>query len=227
MENLFKEIASWSNQNSGFLSLIIFVLSLLFGWFTGIFKTLMQKPSLKIKVIPGPTMITCFDTGREFDGNSTHRTAISLYLDIVNIGSAPTDIDKVEVGYHNHTFKHTFLWYWLEQPHVSLSDFKVKIGDSEKYYPFLFQRSVIATKQTNTYLKIGKKTNGIVYFEQQESWGGFQPRINDEEEVKVKIKVIDSFGRSHTTKVNIPFVSIEEARKINSEFGNSLESLKE
>lgn len=165
MENIFKEIISWSNDNSGFLSLVIFVLTLLFGWLTGIFKTLMQRPSLKVSIVPGPTMITCFETGREFKESSTHRTAVSLYLDIVNVGSAPTDIDKVEVGYHNHTFKYTFLWFWLKQPHVSLSDFKVKIGDSEKYYPFLFQQSYMTPKQTETYLEIGEKTNGIVYFE--------------------------------------------------------------
>ncbi len=226
MENLLREITSWANQNSGFLSLIIFLLTLLLGWVTGIFKTLMQKPNLKVEVIPGPTMVTSFETGRKFNENNTYRTAISLYLKIVNTGSAPTDIDRVEVGYHNHSFKYTFLWFWLEKPHVSLSDFRIKIGDSEKVFPFLFQQSFIALKQTETYLEIGKKATGVVYFEQQESWGGFQPRVNDNK-VKVKIKVVDAFGRSYTLKTRIPFVSKEEAQKYNPEFGNSLESLNE
>lgn len=225
MENLLRGIISWTNENSGFLGLIIFLLTLFLGWLSGIFKFLMQKPKLKIKVIPGPTMVTCFETGRNLNKSKTYRTAISLYLKIINIGSAPTDIDRVEVGYHNQSLKYNFFWFWLENSHISLSDFRVKIGDSEKVYPFLFQQSFIAPKQTETYLEIGKKATGIVYFEQRESWGGFQPRINNNK-IKVKIKVVDAFGKSYTLKTQIPFVSKEEAQKFNPEFGNSLESLK-
>jgi hypothetical protein len=67
---------------------------------------------------------------------------------------------------------------------------------------------------------------GISYFEQDEAWGNFYPRESNKE-VKVRIKVIDVFGRAHKVTALIPKVDITEARKFNPQFGNSIESLSE
>jgi hypothetical protein len=132
------EIILWSNDNSGFVSVLIFIITIFLGWVTGIFQGLRQRPKFKIAVIEGPpTMCSTFETGREFNGHKTHRTAISVYLNIANVGSAASDIKSVQIGYH--TIKPSFFRHWLKQSVNALEDFRIQVGDYIKVYPFLIQ----------------------------------------------------------------------------------------
>jgi hypothetical protein len=47
------EIIKWSNENAGFLSIILFVVALFLGWISGIFQSLRKRPKFEIRIIPG------------------------------------------------------------------------------------------------------------------------------------------------------------------------------
>ena len=214
----------WSNENSGFIAIAIFFITLLLVWITCIFQSLRRKPKFVISVLPGPTCCCTFNPGRQYEGRETHITAFALYIQVTNVGHAPSSIKSVSIGYHNHTVKHTMLRFWLDEPTVALKDFMVKIGEDFKVYPFLTQQSILAPNQTDGYLEIGKSVNGVVYFEQPESWGGYFPRVKNEN-VRVKIRIEDSFGRKHARIVRVPVVDLEQASKYNSQFGQTREKL--
>lgn len=223
---LMDELIEWCNFNSGFLSLVLFFVTILFGWTSGIFRTLRNKPKLKIGLIDGPTMISTYENGNNYNGLKTHITSVSLYLEITNVGAAPTDLESIAIAYHNLTFKHTFFWFWIKDRTVARSDFMSDLGDGKvKGYPFLEQASIIAQRNPDTYLCVGKKINGIVYFEQRESFGDFKPRITDGK-VYVKVKITDTFGQNYYLRSWIPFVPIDEARKYYNDFGCTYEKLK-
>lgn len=215
----------WSNENSGFVSVLLFFTALVLGWISGIFKAILRRPLLRIENLGGPSLVATFPTGREHGGYKTHRTAISIYLRITNLGSASTDIIEVNVGYHNRTFKHTFLWFWDSHQVNSLSEFKIKIKDHYKVYPFLVQSNSVFPTKNDTYLEIGRAVVGVVYFEQDESWGAFLPKEANGQ-VRVRIRVKDAFGGYHYRTTKIPKVDLEVARRYNSEFGNSIESMR-
>jgi len=109
IDNLNKLI-EWSNANSGFVSIVLFAFSIGFAWITGIFRSLIKKPKFKIRILPGPTMCSTFTTGKKHEGFDVHRTAISVYLSIANVGSAPASIEKVWVGYRWHIKPFSLLW---------------------------------------------------------------------------------------------------------------------
>ncbi|MEQ1600669.1 MAG: hypothetical protein HOP04_03535 [Methylophilaceae bacterium] len=213
-------IIDWSNQNSGFLTLVLFVLTLAFGWVSGIFKALMHKPDFKIGLLPVPTFICTYPTEQQFNQENTHRTAAVVYLKITNIGAAPAQITSVRLGYHNHSFKYTFLWYWLNQI-SSIGDFGHTVGENLRVFPFLFQKSVLLPQTVHTYLQAGQETNGIVYFEQPHSWGSYRPRVKNKK-TNVLIRVTDAYGNNYSKSFKIDVVDIDYARKFNCNFGNTL-----
>jgi hypothetical protein len=224
--DVIHSIINWCNDNRGALSLIQLTVTIFLGWVSGIFAALRRKPKFKIRVIEGPSLCTTFETGRDFNNHKTHRTAISLYLRIANIGSAPSVIDSIRVGYHNYSFKHTFFWFWIEEECIILNDFQVAINDEDiKVYPFLTQASVLLPRINDNYLETGKEVIGVVYFEQEESFGGFYPR-ELKGLVKVKIRVLDIFGGRHYRIARIPKVSLSEAQRFNPKFGMTSESLR-
>jgi len=104
---------------------------------------------------------------------------------------------------------------------TALEDFHVRIGESVKVYPFLFQRNSLISGNTGTHLDVGKSVDGVVYFEQGDSWGGCYPRIlNGYSTVMVAVR--DIFGHKHCRKFQIPLASLEEAQKYNPSFGATL-----
>lgn len=222
----------WFNANSGFVSILIFITTLILGWITGIFQSLRRRPKFKIKVIPGPTMCSTFHTGNKFNDYDAHRTAISLYLKISNIGNSASDIDRVEIGYHWNLNKKNWLWvkyglgwFWLKRPTVAIEDFHTRIDkDNMKYYPFLMQRSIITNQNPELYLEVGKSTMGIVYFEQDESWGASSPLV-EKGHVKIKIKLYDVFLKAYTTIVTIPIVELDKAKEYTQYFGETLKAI--
>jgi len=138
--NIFENTKEWSNLNSGFVAIVIFIITILFGWFSGIFRALRLKPKLKIEVIEGPSICSTFNAS-DMPDTSHHRTAISIYMQISNIGSSPTAIDKISVGYKSKAYRNPFKWYWLENETVCLSEFLMPIGQQSKTIPFLRQKN--------------------------------------------------------------------------------------
>ncbi len=227
----YTKITEWLNNNTGVLALIIFFATIFLGWASGIFSALRKKPKFNVRFIDGPTFSCTYLTGNMKGDYDIHRTGIALYLSIANTGSSPSSIDYMSVAYHWNVkpisllwLKNSIGWFWLHQQATSLEDFQCKIGESTKVYPFLFQATTLGSSKVETYLNIGQSTNGIVYFEQPDSWGGCFPKaVNDV--IKIKILLHDSYGKKHAYKFKIPAVSIEHARKYNPSFGKTLSEL--
>jgi hypothetical protein len=235
---MLSDFIKLSNENEGFISILLFIIALLFGWISGIFRALRRRPRIKIDIIEGPTLCTTFETGREYEGYKTHKTAISLYLNLTNIGNAPSSIGEITIGYRcvlakfrwlgiRHTIRwlrDAIKWQWLEGPIVALSDFKRQIGESTLIYPFLIQATCHTEQRPETYLRVGEKVNGIVYFEQYEAYGVFCPRTK-EGNTKIKVRIRDAFGKLHSSVVSVPVVSLSEAREFCDTFGEHGEAL--
>ena len=97
----------------------------------------------------------------------------------------------------------------------------MSIGENIKLYPFLFQKSVVSSESAKTYLEPGRSTNGVVYFEQPESWGGYFPRSRNFR-TKVKIVISDSLGKRYRHVTKIDRVTLAKARQYNPQFGTTL-----
>lgn len=224
--------AKWLNDNQGVTGVAVFIVTLILGWASGIFAALRRRPKFRISHIDGPTFCCTFPTGAEHDGQPVHRTGIALYLAVTNVGSAASSIKNISVGYHWHLRPFSVLWlrygvgwYWLRNQIAAIHDFQVKIGENIKVYPFLTQRSIMSGADPSTFLEPGRSTNGVIYFEQSDSWGGCFPAPRTQG-VSVKVVIQDVFGHAHSAKFKIPFLSIEEARKYNPSFGKTLAELR-
>lgn len=224
-------IAGWLNENQGVLGVAIFVVSLAFGWLSGIFSALRRRPKFRIELIEGPTFVCTFQTGKKHGEFDVHRTGVVLYLKIANVGSAPSSIERISVAYHWHVIPFTRAWlryrigwFWLHDQTAAIHDFQTMIGDNMKVYPFLTQKSILISSQANTYLEPGQLENGVVYFEQPDSWGGCFPSVGPHG-VKIKVSVRDVFGSKHTARFIVPSLSLEEARRYNPSFGKTLAEL--
>ena len=215
----------WSNENAGFLGLILFIATIVMGWVSGIFKALRRRPKFVFSLNQGPTFTCTYETERKHNNQPTHRTAIALYIKLKNVGSAPSSISKVKVGYHNYSFKYSFFWFWLDSV-PALCDFGHTVGENIRIFPFLMQPSAIGPYNTDTYLLEGKEINGVVYFEQEESFGSFFPKKDKNGLVKIKVAICDAFGKKYSKKFKINNIELARARKFNPEFGNFLENLR-
>ncbi len=193
---------------------------------------LRRKPKLRLELLPGPTLCTTFSSGDKHQGYDVHRTAISVYLRITNVGSAPTSVERVSLGYHWHLntlnlawIRYSVFWFWLPDPVVTIEDFRVNIGDWIKIYPSLLQRTATSGEAAATYLEVGRATNGVVYFEQKESWGGCFPAPRGGR-TRIRVAVTDTFGTKHRKSFWIPVVALEEAKKYNPSFGETFPTLR-
>lgn len=149
---------------------------------------------------------------------------MGVYLGITNVGSAPTDLDKIIIGYKSTDRKIPFLWHWLKYQTVCRSDFVMKIGEDTKIYPNLMQRNQLTDNKIETYLKEGQRCNGMVYFEGDELYGNKIPYAPENQSL-IKIKVYDVYGKSYSKKAKIPKVTINAARKVCKKFGEPRDSL--
>lgn len=227
----YAAIAKWLNDNQGVVGVGIFAATLAFGWVSGIFSALRRRPKFKIRLIDGPTFVCTFSTGKKHGDFDVHRTGVALYLQIANAGSAASSIDKVSVGYHWQVFRFTKAWlrygigwFWLHDQTAAIHDFQVKIGENIKFYPFLTQRSILSSAQASTFLEPGQSENGVVYFEQSDSWGGCFPAVGPAG-VGIKISLRDIFGGKHVARFTVRSVSLEQAREYNPSFGKTLAEL--
>jgi hypothetical protein len=229
---LYGTMAKWLNENQGVAGVGIFLITLLLGWGSGIFSALRRRPKFRITFIAGPTFCCTFPTGGECDGTPIHRTGIALYLAIANIGSAASSLESISVAYHWHLrplsvlwLRYRIGWFWLHSQTAIVHDFQARIGENVKIYPFLTQRSILSGADPSTFLEPGRATNGVVYFEQSDSWGGCFPSPTDGQ-VKIKVGIRDVFGRMHKAKFRIPAVSMEDARRYNPSFGKTFAELR-
>ena len=227
----YEVVAKWLNDNQGVLGLIVFIATLSFGWLSGIFGALRRKPKLRFHLILGPTFCCTYPTGKLHGSFPVHRTGVALYLRISNVGSAATSIESIGVGYHANIrplsiqwFRFRVGWLWLNDQIAAIHDFQAKIGENIKIYPFLVQASILSGKAADTFLVPGQSTNGVVYFEQSDSWGGFFPLVG-KAGVRVKVAVRDTFGANHAKTFTIPAVSMEQARTYNPSFGKTFSEL--
>ena len=180
----------------------------------------------------GPTFVCTFDTGSKHEDHDVHRTGIALYLRVTNVGTSATTVNGIRVGYHwdisplglSNWIRYRLGWFYLSDQTVSLADFQADIGDNIKVYPFLTQKGFASGDSSETYLEAGRSTNGVVYFEQSDSWGGCYP-VARNNETKIKIVILDSFERSYAYITKVDVVSLEEARRFNPKFGTTLSEL--
>jgi hypothetical protein len=228
---LYAQASKWSNDNQGVVSISIFLATIALGWVTGIFSSLRRRPKFQLRLIDGPTFCCTYHVGKTHGDFKVHRTGIALYLEIANIGSASSSIANVSVGYHWHLQRFSFQWlrysigwFWLNNQSVSLTDFQAKIGENIKVFPFLTQVNHLVPMKVETFLQVGQSTNGVVYFEQADSWGGCYPSVKDDR-VRIKVAVEDTFGKKHYAKFTIPSVPMEYARKYNPSFGSTFAEL--
>lgn len=227
LSELYTLVSKWSNDNQGVVSIGIFAVTMAFGWVSGIFSSLRRKPKFRLSLIEGPTFCCTYHVGKMQGEHKVHRTGIALYLVVANTGSAASSIANVSIGYHWHLQRFSFLWlrcsvgwFWLNNQSVSLTDFQAMIGENIKVFPFLTQANHLAPLKAETFLQVGQSTNGVVYFEQVDSWGGCFPSVKDGR-VRIKVAVEDTFGKRHTTKFTIPSVSMEYAQQYNPSFGTT------
>ncbi|UGY12158.1 hypothetical protein HAP48_0025785 [Bradyrhizobium septentrionale] len=107
-----------------------------------------------------------------------------------------------------------------------MTDFQADVGQHIKIYPSLFQGSATTGRSTDVYLQAGQSVNGVVYFEQRDSWGGFMP-FPKSHRTRVKVAVKDVFGTHHKQCFWIPVVPLAEAQKYNPSFGQTYHSLQQ
>jgi hypothetical protein len=232
VQNYYATATEWLNDNQGLVAVGIFLITLFFGWFSGIFSALRRRPKFKLSFIDGPTFCCTFPTGKMKDEQPIHRTGIALYLAVANTGYAASSIENISVGYHWHVrpftrtgFRYRVGWFWLHHQTPVIHDFQAKIGENIKIFPFLTQRSFLGSDRASTFLEPGRSVNGVVYFEQPDSWGGCFPSPT-RRGVRVKLAVRDVFGKAHIRKFWIKLVTLDAAREYNPSFGKTYAEMK-
>jgi len=218
-------IIKWTNQNSGFVSVLLFIITLLLAWISGFFKLLVNKPKFKIDLIDQCSFCCVFNFDEKHKDLPTHKTSFVLYVKITNIGKAPSSIGDIKLGYYKSEFLYKIFSKrnWLFETIIK-EDFKIPFRNSEslKVFPFLKQKNQLIANESDTYLSIGKQNNGIIYFEEEEAYGSWIPRKNkDGKTTDVKIEIEDMFGKKHSKKIKIKFIEPKEALKYNSYFGQT------
>ena len=222
------EIIKWTNENSGFLSLLLFLTTFIYGWFSGIFQSLSKKPKLKIRFLEKASFFSFYYTGEKWYNKKLneefelHKTGFSVYMSIANIGNKPTSIDKISLGYEKSSIKRK--WFkkdiiWLYQWH-SIDDFIMNYEDSSLVIRNLRIRNKSYNDSPNDNLGIGESVVGVAYFEQETAWGNLNPRQNKNGEIEIIIKISDVYGKSYKFKTKLKLLPIEKAREFNKHFGN-------
>ena len=225
MKEKICDLITWTNQNSGFLGLLIFLTTLLIGWITGFFKFIRKQPKFKIRIIEQATFGCIIDLNRTYNNLPIHKTAVAVYMEVTNVGNAPASIGKIRLGYLLSDLRPKWRTSrnWILETFAK-SDFRVKFNDSDviKGYPFLKQKNENFNNSTDNYLEVGKSVNGIVYFEAPESYGSWMPRLNkDLKSSDLKLEIKDSFGKKHTKRFTVNLVDPNHTLMINPYFGQT------
>lgn len=220
-------IKEWLNSNVGVLNLLLFLITLILGWFSGIFKAIRKRPRFKIRIIEKMTYGSFFQTGEQYTPPTLgtydlHKTAFVLYLEITNTGTADSKIGKIHIGYYPDTDKGKWREKrnWIVESSI-ISNFAIPIADSEKALaiPHLKQKNEPDYSSLNTYLKVGDSINGVSYHEQNRCWGNFYPRVEKDGTVELLLKMKDAFGYTYKKKIFVPMKNVKDAMGFNPNFG--------
>lgn len=227
---IFQQIIDWTNTNSGFVSIILFIATILYGWLSGLFNSLIKKPKLKIRFIDKLSFYSYYKTGTDYyneELNETydvHKTGFVVYMSIVNVGNMATSIDKIYMAYYKNK---QYPWYrfikekvWLAQWH-SIDSFVIPIKNERSIsVKSLRIRSHEFDNSNTSFINIGDSLIGVAYFEQQEAWGNFSPLPNDDISANIIIKIEDVYGRKYKFKTKLKYMDLEKAKTYNPHFGN-------
>lgn len=222
---MINEIIKWTNENSGFLSIILFIGTIIYGWISGLFDSLVKRPKLKVRFIDKVAFYSFYITGEKHTVKNVtydiHKTGFVVYMSIGNIGNIPTSIDKIFLGYYKH--KKTFFFKeinWLPQWHA-LANFKLPTKTENFIVVSTLRiRDHELDNSNKSFLQVADTVVGVAYFEQVKAWGNFQPLREEDGSTKIKIKIRDIYGRNYVFKTKLKHISIEEAQRINPNFGN-------
>jgi len=215
---VIEELIKWSNSNSGFLSLLLFIATLLIGWFSGIYSSLTSRSKIKVEVLKRPAVCMV-----EKIDKTNSRASFGIYLKIVNIGYSPVDIDSVFLSFQTQSKA----WSDKLSSTVCKSEFfEILDGNKLKVLPFLTQRIPGAVGDNSSYLNRGQQKVGIVYFESDPLINSELPFNNRESKIKVKLYLVDTLGKSYLKDGEVFLVQPQVLRKsICSEFGNTKKNL--
>lgn len=216
-------IQEWSNNNSGYLSLLIFLCGLIISllvWFAKKSKkTTVSNDDLNIEITDHASMCTSFDTGNVQNNFRLHRTALILYLNLINKSECPLRIGKIRVGYSSQSHENPEDWYWLNDETTMIEEYRSPMGEKVKIYPYLKQASTSSNNPVNTTIEPHDSKNGTVYFEQDESDGNLIPYMDEDYRVNIIVEVNDNIGNKWTFEGRIHKVKIEAIRELNPYFG--------
>ncbi|SIQ77192.1 hypothetical protein [Chryseobacterium sp. RU33C] len=227
--NEIKQIIKWTNDNCGFLSLLLFCATITYGWISGLFSSLIKKPKLKIRFIDKISFFSLFYTGEKYFNQELneefelHKSAFVSYMSIANIGNMATTIDKIFLGYYKNK-KYKF-WnkkelVWLAQWH-SVEPFKMNLKNGQ----IIIAQSLRIANSVNdvndrSHIGIGNSLVGIAYFEGITAWGNYNPLLNKNNKIDIKIKIRDIYGNNFIFKTELKYLEIEKARGFNPHFGS-------
>ena len=226
---IFNYIVKWTNENSGFLSLVLFLATLVYGWWSGLWNSLNKKAKLKIRFIDKVSFYSFFHIGEKWlDKKSNveydlHKTGFAVYMSIANVGNKPTTIDKIYLGYEKNKPKSN--WFkkdinWLAQWHPA-EEFKMENADGTFIAVNNLRIKYNSTDNKNDdFLDVGTSTVGVAYFEQETAWGNYSPKQLEDESIEIIIKIRDIYHKEYKFRTSLKKLPIEKARKYNQHFGN-------
>jgi len=227
-------IIDWTNNNAGFLALLLFIITIISTSVFGFCRFLRKKPVFKIRVIDKMTFYTIYSLGvkykpphlnEEFD---MYKICFALYLEVKNLGLTPSSMGKISIGYYPYKIKRELFpkRNWIIQTNC-LGDFCIPSKDgSSILINHLHQRSTLfPDKENDSYLKIGESIIGVGYFEQGGAWGNANPREEKDGLYDIEIKIEDMLGKTHIQKTKIKKLSLDDALIFNPKFGQTMELL--
>ncbi|KUJ74389.1 hypothetical protein AVO42_02980 [Thiomicrospira sp. XS5] len=221
------QIIDWTNNNAGFLALVIFLFTLITGWLSGIFSKLAQVPSLKIKTLHEGTMCSVAPTGNlHHNIHPCYRFVCSLYLEFVNTGFRTIVFESYQLSYPTQSKEPGSTMLCIKNLTVCKSDFCVPLGGGDtKVLPFFEQKGYMTGISADTFIQSGFKTNGVLYFESDEYYGDFAPFQNPNKTVSVILHLKDTLGKEYEFNIDAKLVNVDIARKTCSKFGTTYNDL--
>lgn len=226
------DFIDWTNLNSGFLSVILFGATVIYGWLSGLFGSLIKKPKLKIRFIDKLSFFSMYLTGENWKHPDSkleyelHKTGFVAYMSFANVGNMATSIDKIYIGYYLNKPGFFKKINWLAQWHT-IEPFLIPIIDDKYIYvKALRTRSHQFDDSNKDYIDVGASVIGVSYFEQQTAYGNFSPLMNKDNTTTVTIKILDVYGKKYLFKTKLRSIDIADARTYNRNFGNIESHLK-
>lgn len=221
------KLIKWTNDNSGFLSIVLFFATLAYGWISGLFNSLIKRPKLRVRFIDKVSFYSFYLTGEKYEIKEhnyvydIHKTGFVVYMSIANVGNMPTSIDKIYLGYYKN--KRYRFWnekVWIAQWHA-LEPFKIEMQDGSTIVTSTLRMRDNENDNSNkSLINVGDSLVGIAYFEQVKAWGNLNPIPNEDRSTNIKIKIRDIYGNNFYFKHKLRYLELTEAQNYNTNFGN-------